>query len=67
MKKLALALVVALLPIGAHGQTPAQRPHILGIDHVSFYTTAPGGVKDLYGDILGLASAAPLEPGGTVR
>jgi catechol 2,3-dioxygenase-like lactoylglutathione lyase family enzyme len=34
---------------------------------VSFYTTAPDGVKNLYGDILGLASAAPLEPGGTVR
>jgi catechol 2,3-dioxygenase-like lactoylglutathione lyase family enzyme len=44
-----------------------QRPHILGIDHVSFYTTAPDGVKAFYGGTLGLASAAPLESGGLVR
>ena len=67
MKKLAIALAFTVLQICAHGQTAPQRPHILGIDHVSFYTTAPDGVKNLYGDILGLASAAPLEPGGTVR
>ena len=67
MKKLAIALAFTVLQIGAHGQTAPQRPHILGIDHVSFYTTAPDGVKNLYGDILGLASAAPLEPGGSVR
>jgi catechol 2,3-dioxygenase-like lactoylglutathione lyase family enzyme len=34
---------------------------------VSFYTTAPDGVQKLYADILGLASAAPVEPGGTLR
>jgi catechol 2,3-dioxygenase-like lactoylglutathione lyase family enzyme len=67
MKKLAIALAFTVLQIGAHGQTAPQRPHILGIDHVSFYTTAPDGVKNLYGNILGLASAAPLEPGGAVR
>ena len=67
MKKLAIALAFTVLQICAHGQPAPQRPHILGIDHVSFYTTAPDGVKNLYGDILGLASAAPLEPGGTVR
>src|ERR1035437_4505321 len=67
MKKLAIALAFTVLQIGAHGQTAPQRPHILGIDHVSFYTTAPDGVKNLYGDILALASAAPLEPGGSVR
>jgi catechol 2,3-dioxygenase-like lactoylglutathione lyase family enzyme len=67
MKKLAIALAFTVLQIGAHGQTAPQRPHILGIDHVSFYTTAPDGVKNLYGNILGLASAVPLEPGGTVR
>ncbi len=67
MKKLAVAFAFAVLPICAQGQTPAQRPHILGIDHVSFYTTAPDGVKNLYGDILGLAPAAPVEPGGTLR
>ena len=67
MKKLVALLVFALLRTAAPGQTSAQRPHILGIDHVSFYTTAPEGVKKLYGGFLGLASAAPVEPGGTAR
>ncbi|HEX4785582.1 MAG TPA: VOC family protein [Candidatus Sulfotelmatobacter sp.] len=71
MKKLALALVfilqMGILQIGVHGQTSPQRPKILGIDHVSFYTTAPGGVKKLYGDILGLSSGPPVEPGGSLR
>jgi catechol 2,3-dioxygenase-like lactoylglutathione lyase family enzyme len=66
MKKLTLVFAVALLQIPSYAQTPAPRPHILGIDHVSFYTTAPDGVKKLYGDVLGLASAAPVEPGGTL-
>jgi catechol 2,3-dioxygenase-like lactoylglutathione lyase family enzyme len=48
-------------------QTPVARPHILGVDHVAFYTTAPDGVKKLYGEVLGLASVAPVEPGGTLR
>src|SRR5271156_7081858 len=43
------------------------RPHILDIDHVSFYTTAPEGVKALYSGTLGLASAEPVEAGGLVR
>lgn len=68
MKKIAVLIVVALLQVCAGAQTrPAARPHILGIDHVSFYTTAPDGVKKLYGDLLGLSSAAPVEPGGTLR
>lgn len=67
MKKLFVVLTLALLQIRVHAQTPAPRPHILGIDHVAFYTTAPDGVKKLYGDVLGLASAAPVEPGGTLR
>jgi catechol 2,3-dioxygenase-like lactoylglutathione lyase family enzyme len=66
MKKFVAAFALIVVQIFAHGQTAPPRPHILGIDHVAFYTTAPGGVKKLYGDILGLASAAPLEPGGTV-
>jgi catechol 2,3-dioxygenase-like lactoylglutathione lyase family enzyme len=65
MKKLVLAL--AALQLFAYAQTPTPRPRILGIDHVAFYTTAPDGVKKLYGDVLGLASAAPVEPGGTLR
>jgi catechol 2,3-dioxygenase-like lactoylglutathione lyase family enzyme len=47
-------------------QTPA-RPRITGVDHVAFYTTAPEGVKKLYGEVLGLASAAPVEAAGTDR
>jgi catechol 2,3-dioxygenase-like lactoylglutathione lyase family enzyme len=67
MKKLAVALALTVLQTYAHSQTPAQRPHILGIDHVSFYTTAPDGVKQLYGDVLGLTAATPVEPGGVLR
>ncbi len=67
MKTLAAVLAVAALQICCYAQTPTPRPRILGIDHVSFYTTAPDGVKRLYGDVLGLASAAPLEAGGTLR
>jgi catechol 2,3-dioxygenase-like lactoylglutathione lyase family enzyme len=67
MKNLVAVLAVALLSICAYGQIPTPRPRILGIDHVSFYTTAPDGVKKLYGDLLGLTSAAPVEPGGTLR
>lgn len=68
MKKLAILLAATLLPVSAISQAhPAGRPRILGIDHVCFYTTAPDGVKQLYGDLLGLASAAPVEPGGTLR
>lgn len=67
MKNLNLVLAVALLPILACAQTPTPRPHILGIDHVAFYTTAPDGVKKLYGTLLGLASANPIEPGSTMR
>ena len=64
MKKIAVALAFAILEIGVHGQAASQRPHILGIDHVSFYTTAPDGVKKLYGDFLGLTSSPPVESGG---
>ena len=65
MKK--LVLVFALLQLCSAAQTAVPRPRILGIDHVSFYTTAPDGVKKLYGDVLGLSSADPVEPGGTLR
>jgi len=66
MKKIAVALGFAVLQIGVHGQASPQRPRILGIDHVSFYTTAPDGVKNLYGDILGLTSSPPVESGGSL-
>jgi len=67
MKNVALVIALTFLQICAQAQTATPRPHILGIDHVSFYTTAPDGVQKLYADILGLASAAPVEPGGTLR
>ena len=67
MKKLGVVLAFSMLQICGYAQTPNARPHILGIDHVSFYTTAPDGVKKLYGEVLGLASAEPVEPGGIMR
>jgi len=63
MKK--LIAVLAFSALFSYAQTP--RPHILAIDHVSFYTTAPEGVKKLYADVLGLTSADPVEPGGSLR
>ena len=56
-----------VLTICAHSQSTVARPRILGIDHVSFYTTQPDGVKGVYGGTLGLASAEPVESGGLVR
>lgn len=68
MKTFSLPLVVVALQVLTLAQAPsAQRPHITGIDHVAFYTTAPDGVKKLYVDTLGLPSAAPIESGETVR
>ncbi|MGO9083928.1 MAG: VOC family protein [Candidatus Sulfotelmatobacter sp.] len=68
MKKLALPFMLVAFQICSYAQTQAvNRPRILGIDHVSFYTTAPDGVRKLYADVLGLAAAAPVEPGGIVR
>jgi catechol 2,3-dioxygenase-like lactoylglutathione lyase family enzyme len=68
MKNLVFALVGAVLAIPGFSQTrPAERPRITGIDHVSFYSTSPDGVKHLYVDIFGLSSADPIEPGETAR
>jgi catechol 2,3-dioxygenase-like lactoylglutathione lyase family enzyme len=68
MKTLTLSLILTTAATCAFSQAPAAtRPHITGIDHVSFYTTAPDGVAKLYAGALGLASAAPVEPGGTTR
>jgi catechol 2,3-dioxygenase-like lactoylglutathione lyase family enzyme len=66
MKKSFALLAFGILTVCAQSQNTA-RPHILGIDHVSFYTTQPEGVKKLYSGTLGLASAEPIEPGGLVR
>lgn len=67
MKRLAFLFVLPLLNFLAFSQTSTNRPRILGIDHVSFYTTSPEGVRKLYGDLLGLAAAEPVEPGGISR
>ena len=67
--KNAIALFVfGAFAVCAYSQTPGvDRPRILGIDHVSFYTTQPEGVQKLYGGTLGLASATAVEPGGILR
>ena len=68
MKRVAILFVLPVLHFFAFSQTPsAPRPRILGIDHVSFYTTAPEGVRKLYSELLGLAAATPVEPGGISR
>ena len=68
MKKLLLPVLLAVFAISAVAQIPrATRPRITGIDHVAFYTTSPDGVKKLYADYLGLASAEPIEGGETIR
>jgi catechol 2,3-dioxygenase-like lactoylglutathione lyase family enzyme len=71
MKKSAVVLAFCVLAVCAQSQTKAvakpRRPRILGIDHVSFYTTQPDGVKNLYSGTLGLVSVAPVESGGLVR
>jgi catechol 2,3-dioxygenase-like lactoylglutathione lyase family enzyme len=68
MRKAGALLVFGIFAVFAHSQAPAvHRPRILGIDHVSFYTTQPEGVKKLYSGTLGLTSAAPVESRSLVR
>jgi catechol 2,3-dioxygenase-like lactoylglutathione lyase family enzyme len=68
MKRLVAVIVFLAVAVCVQGQTSAvERPHILGIDHVSFYTTQPEGVNKLYSGLLGFASAPAVEPGQTVR
>jgi len=67
MKKLSVLFILIAFQICAPAQTPTARPRITGIDHVSFYTTAPDGMKKLYGGVLGLASADPIENGSITR
>ena len=68
MKNITAVSILMLLGIPALSQShPAERPRILGIDHVAFYTTAPDGVRKLYTEVLGLAAADPVEPGENAR
>ncbi len=56
MKRLGVVMAFLAYALTAHSQDhPVERPHILGIDHVCFYTTDQDGVKALYGATLGLA------------
>ena len=67
-KKAAVSALFLGFAVCAYSQTSTvTRPRILGIDHVAFYTTDADGAKALYGGTLGLASAAPVEPGGLFR
>lgn len=66
MKNFVALLFCSILCNVANSQTVA-RPRITGVDHVSFYTTNVEGVKKLYGETLGLASATPIEPGELTR
>jgi catechol 2,3-dioxygenase-like lactoylglutathione lyase family enzyme len=65
MRNLVILLILSAVP--AVSQSTPARPHITGIDHVSFYTTAPDGVRKLYGGTLGLAVADPVEKGSSFR
>jgi len=67
MIRLSVPFILVVLGVCSCSQTVSTRPRILGVDHVSFYTTAPDSVRKLYSDVLGLAAATPVEPGGLVR
>jgi catechol 2,3-dioxygenase-like lactoylglutathione lyase family enzyme len=68
MRKSVALLLFGFFAVCAHSQTSTvARPRILGIDHVSFNTTDPEGLKALYSGTLGLASAAPVESGELIR
>jgi catechol 2,3-dioxygenase-like lactoylglutathione lyase family enzyme len=68
MKTFTVLVFFGFCTLSAFAQTtPAQRPLITAIDHASFYTTSPDGVKKLYADILGLSSSSAVESGETVR
>ena len=68
MKRIAILFLFPFLTLCADSQTAAAaRPRITGIDHVSFFTTAPEGVRKLYGEVLGLAAADPIESGSSIR
>jgi catechol 2,3-dioxygenase-like lactoylglutathione lyase family enzyme len=68
MKTWNLLICICLLSFAVFAQDhPSARPRILGIDHVSYYSTDLDGVKKLYAGTLGLAAADPIETGGSVR
>ena len=64
--KCAASWIVVLASVSVLAQAP-KRPKITGIDHVAFYTTNETANHQLYLDVLGLTSTAPIEPGQTQR
>ena len=64
MKKIFGCWLLIIVPSWAYS---ADRPKIIGIDHVDFYTTSPDANKKLYMGVLGLESANPVEPGQIQR
>ena len=72
MKRLGATAVLVLCFVAcefsAYSQTASvERPRILSIDHVSFYTTHAEAVSKLYSGTLGLTATSAIEPGGGVR
>lgn len=66
--KVSVVVAFGLFAVCVQAQTSGTaRPRILGIDHVSFYTTQPDGVKAVCSGTLGLASGAAVESGELVR
>jgi catechol 2,3-dioxygenase-like lactoylglutathione lyase family enzyme len=59
--------ILGVVSLALGGERAPDRPKIIGIDHVAFYTTAPEGVAHLYRDVLGLSSAKTVEPGEILR
>jgi catechol 2,3-dioxygenase-like lactoylglutathione lyase family enzyme len=62
-----ICLVLVLATSTFAQQAAPHRPKITGIDHVDFYTTSVEANAHLYGVVLGLDSAPPIEPGQTQR
>ena len=67
MRALAFWMVLVISSGVFAQQSAPKRPKITGIDHVDFYTTSAEPNQKLYAEVLGLASAPPLEPGQTQR
>ncbi|HYL63089.1 MAG TPA: VOC family protein [Candidatus Methylomirabilis sp.] len=57
MKRLALILAIAALPLSLAAQNQPKRPKITGIDHVRIYVTSVEKSREFYGDIVGLPTS----------
>ena len=66
MNRLLAFFLLANAILSAQNSAP-QRPKILGVDHVVFYTTNADANNLLYTTVLGLPTANPVEPGQAQR